>query len=48
LRNAYAEQVGEQMVIAPPAAHLVKRHYKQIGPIECLKPRLPPSQRGVP
>jgi len=35
-----AEQVGEQVVVAPPAAHLIQRHQKQASPLHLLQHRL--------
>ena len=32
LLQAGTEQVGEQVVVAPPAAHLIQRHQEQAGP----------------
>jgi hypothetical protein len=32
-----AQQVGEQVVVAPPAAHLIQRHHKQARPLELLQ-----------
>jgi hypothetical protein len=40
LLQAGAEQVGEQMVVAPPAAHLIQRHQEQAGPFDRLQRRL--------
>ena len=33
--QASAQQVGEQAVVAPPAAHLIQRHQEQACPL-CL------------
>jgi hypothetical protein len=38
--QAGAEQVGEQLVVAPPAAHLIHRHQEQVGPLHLLQHRL--------
>ena len=35
-----AEQVGEQVVIAPPAAHLIQRDQEQSRPLRLLKEHL--------
>ncbi len=40
LLQAGAEQVGEQVVVAPPAAHLVQRQQEQAGPLDRLQHRL--------
>ena len=40
LLHAGAEQVGEQMVVAPPAAHLIQRHQEQAGLFHPLQHRL--------
>ena len=32
-----AQQVGEQLVVAPPAAHLVQRQQEQPGPLHLLE-----------
>ena len=40
LLQAGAEQVGEQVVIAPPAAHLIQRHQEQVRPLHLLQHRL--------
>ena len=37
LGQAGTEQVGEQMVVAPPAAHLVERMEEQTGPLQRLQ-----------
>ena len=37
LLEAGAEQVGEQMVVAPPAAHLIQRHQEQVRPLHPLQ-----------
>ena len=34
------EQVGEQVVVTPPAAHLVQRHQEQAGLLHLLQHRL--------
>ena len=40
LLQAGAEQVGEQVVVAPPAAHLIQRHQEQAGLFHPLQRRL--------
>ena len=40
LLQAGAEQVGEQVVVAPPAAHLIQRYQEQIRPLHLLQHRL--------
>ena len=40
LLQAGLEQVGEQVVIAPPAAHLVQRDQEQARPLRLLEQRL--------
>jgi hypothetical protein len=30
--EAGLEQVGEQLVVTPPAPHLIQRHQEQVGP----------------
>ncbi len=40
LLQAGAEQVGEQVVVAPPAAHLIQRHQEQAGLFHPLQHRL--------
>jgi hypothetical protein len=32
-----AEQVGEQVVVAPPAAYLVERHQEQVGALDLFQ-----------
>ena len=39
-----AEQVGEQVVITPPAAHLIQRDQEQPGPFRLLEQRLAASR----
>jgi hypothetical protein len=46
LLQAGAEQVGEQVVKAPPAPHLVQRHQEQVGPLHLLQHRLAVGPRG--
>ena len=41
-----AEQVGEQVVVAPPAAHLIQRHQEQAGPLDLLQHRLAVGPAG--
>jgi hypothetical protein len=48
LRQAHPQQVGEQVVEAPPAADLVQRHQDKVGPLDLLQQRLavgPPGDR---
>jgi hypothetical protein len=35
--QAGAQQVGEQLVVAPPAAHRIQRHQEQVGPLDRLQ-----------
>ncbi len=44
--QAGAEQVGEQMVVAPPSAHLVQRDQEQPGPVHLLQQRLAAGPAG--
>ena len=37
LLQAGAEQVGEQVVVTPPAAHLIQRHQEQSRPLHLLQ-----------
>ena len=46
LLQAGAEQTGEQMVVAPPAAHLVQRHQEQARPLDVVQHRLATSPAG--
>ena len=46
LLQAGAEQVGEQVVVAPPAAHVVQRHQEQVGPLDLLQHRLAVGAAG--
>ena len=46
LLQAGAEQVGEQVVVAPPAAHLIQRHEEQAGPLHLLQQCLAPGAAG--
>jgi hypothetical protein len=41
-----AQQVGEQVVVAPPAAHLVERDQEQVGPLDRLQHRLAVAATG--
>ena len=41
-----AEQVGEQVVVAPPAAHLIQRYQEQAGPLYPLQHRLAVGAAG--
>jgi hypothetical protein len=48
LGQADTQQVGEQVVVAPPAPHLVQRHQEQVGPLDPLQQPLavgPPRHR---
>jgi hypothetical protein len=48
LLQAGVQQVGEQVVVAPPATHLVQRYQKQVGPLHPLQHVLavgPPGDR---
>ena len=38
--QAGAEQVGEQVMVAPPAAHLIQRDQEEAGPLRLLQQRL--------
>ena len=40
LLQAGAQQVGEQVVVAPPAAHIIQRHQEQVRPLRLLQHRL--------
>ena len=44
--QAGAEQVGEQVVIAPPAAHLIQRDQEQPRPFGLLEQRLAARAAG--
>jgi hypothetical protein len=44
--QAGAEQVGEQVVVAPPAAHLVQRDQEEPGPFGLIKQRLTARPAG--
>jgi len=44
--EAGAEQVGEQVVVAPPAAHLIQRQQEQAGPLDGLQHRLAVGPAG--
>ena len=41
-----AQQVGEQVVVAPPAAHFIQRHQEQAGPLHLLQHRLAAGPAG--
>ena len=41
-----AEQVGEQVVVAPPAAHLIQWHQEQPRPLHPLQQRLATGAAG--
>ena len=38
--EAGAQQVGEQLVVAPPAADLIQGHQEQVGPLDLFQHRL--------
>ena len=40
LLQAGTEQIGEQVMVAPPAPHFIQRHQEQIRPLELLQHRL--------
>jgi hypothetical protein len=42
LLQAGAEEVGEQVVVAPPAAHFVQRHHEEV-----CSPRPPPASLAI-
>ena len=46
LLQAGAEQVGEQVVVAPPAAHLIQRHQEQVRPLHLLQHHLATGAAG--
>jgi hypothetical protein len=46
LLQARAEQVGEQVVIAPPTAHLIQRYQEQVRPLHSLQHRLAAGPAG--
>ena len=46
LLQAGAEQIGEQMVVAPPAAHLIQRHQEQARPLDVVQHRLATGPAG--
>ena len=46
LLQAGAEQVGEQVVVAPPAAHLIQRRQEQAGRLDLLQQRLAAGSAG--
>ena len=41
-----SQQVGEQMVVAPPATHLVQRDQEQARPLDVLQHRLAAGPAG--
>ena len=41
-----ANQIGEEMVVTPPAAYLVQRHQEQPGPLYLLEQRLTVATAG--
>jgi hypothetical protein len=40
LVQAHPQQVGEQVVIPPPAVHLIQRRQEQVGPLHQLQQSL--------
>ena len=46
LLEAGTEQVGEQVVVAPPDAHLIQRHQKQACPLHLLQHHLATCPAG--
>ena len=46
LLKACAEQVSKQVMIAPPAAHLIQRHQEQARPLHLLQQRLTACPAG--
>ena len=46
LLQAGAKQIGEQVVVAPPAAHLIQRHQEQAGLLYLLQQRLATGPAG--
>ena len=46
LQQASAEQVGEQLVVTPPATHLIQRHKEQARPLHLLQHH--PAARARP
>ena len=46
LLQAGAEQIGEQMVVAPPAAHLIQRHQEQARLLDVVQHRLATGPAG--
>ena len=46
LLQAGTEQVGEQVVVTPPAAHLIQRHHEQPGPFNLFQQRLAAGPAG--
>ena len=46
LLQPHPEQVGEKVVVAPPAADLVERHQEQPGRFDCLQHRLTIASAG--
>jgi hypothetical protein len=43
LLQAHAEQVSEQLMVAPPAAHLIQRLQEQVGALHLFQHRLAPG-----
>ena len=41
-----AEQIGEQMVVTPPAAHLIQRHQEQARLLDVVQHRLATGPAG--
>ena len=46
LQEARTEQAGEQLVVAPPGAHLIQWHQEQAGPLDRLQHRLAVGAAG--
>jgi hypothetical protein len=40
------QQVGEQVMVAPPATHLIQQHQEQIRPLDLLQPPLAVAAAG--
>ena len=45
-RQPAAEQIGEQLVVAPPAAHLIQGDEEQAGPLGLLQQPLTVAAAG--
>jgi hypothetical protein len=41
-----AQQIGEQVMVAPPAAHLIQRHQEQARPLDAGQHRLAAGPAG--